>query len=356
MMHPVGSIGPEESMRTLGSITCVLWLLAACGEADNTPSTEQGEPTSVETGDTDAGDTELVQAGRATEDVPDEVATGPDITTEPEVQDTEETVIEDVATIDDITAPDDATTSDIEPLEDSAAEGSMSDVETSAASDTIAEDSAADSAGSTEDVALAGDAQAADTEAESCEAIKAEADEQLLAAGAGCGAADSCTWFEFPICGTFGCYSGAIRKDTPEESLSALSAVGLEGLNAGCEPFHCGCGFPEGTPVCLADQCRMCPGDCGESCDDISAAIEVFAAEVSTGCSSDNECEVLMVSPCDLGSAITCHGLPHHVNADLGPIQKLLDGAPSAGCEFFACDCQLSQAVCDAGTCVGKMN
>jgi len=100
----------------------------------------------------------------------------------------------------------------------------------------------------------------------------------------------------------------------------------------------------------------MCPGDCGDSCDDVAQAIDHFAATAAAGCSTSDECAVLQVAPCDLGTAITCHGLPHRVGADLDPIEKLLTGSVQAGCEHFQCDCQLSEAVCQDGVCVGNMN
>ena len=200
-------------------------------------------------------------------------------------------------------------------------------------------------------------AEVMDTEATSstCEGILAQANTLLLDAGSGCDAPDSCVMFEFPICGTFGCFLGAIRKDTSEADLATLNDTALEGLNGGCEPFHCGCGFPEGAPVCLQSQCRMCPGDCGDSCEDVKAALLAVAEPVATGCESDDDCAVLPVAPCDLSPAIQCHGLPHRVGADIGAVKKLLNGMTEVGCETFECDCQLTEAICDAGTCVPAM-
>jgi len=99
----------------------------------------------------------------------------------------------------------------------------------------------------------------------------------------------------------------------------------------------------------------MCPGDCGDSCEDVEAAIAVFADQVATGCTTDDECHVLPVAPCALGDAITCHGLPYRQGADPSSVEKLITGAIQVGCEYAACDCQLDQAVCLDGVCVPSM-
>jgi hypothetical protein len=96
----------------------------------------------------------------------------------------------------------------------------------------------------------------------------------------------------------------------------------------------------------------MCPGDCGDSCEDVKEAIEVVALPLTKGCQSDDDCEVLPVSHCAVGSLIQCHGLPYRVGADVGPVQKLLDGMEEVGCDSLQCDCQLTEATCDDGTCV----
>jgi hypothetical protein len=290
------------------------------------PSGSNPQPDAAQPQDTAPGDPDTLPDPPATHD-----ATTP-----------EDALSQDAATSQDTAAPEadvaieDAVTT---PADIGMEDSSPPEIDTPIDDTSASEDSQGAEAGSTEPT---------------CEGVLATAEALLASAGAGCGAPDSCVMFEFPICGSFGCFSGAMREDAPEETHAALNDAALSGMNAGCEPFHCGCGFPEGTPVCLQAQCRMCPGDCGDSCEDVEDAIQVAATKLALGCESDEDCAVLPVAPCDLGTAIQCHGLPYRVGvgADLGPVQKLLEGAEEVGCSTFQCDCQLTESICSGGTCV----
>ena len=99
----------------------------------------------------------------------------------------------------------------------------------------------------------------------------------------------------------------------------------------------------------------MCPGDCGESCTEVEHAIDAFAAQVASGCSSDDECLVLPVGTCSLGESVTCHGLPYREGQDTSALEALFGGAELAGCDTFQCDCQLTEAICEGGVCVAEM-
>lgn len=187
-----------------------------------------------------------------------------------------------------------------------------------------------------------------DTGADGCGALRATAEAELAQAGDGCDGPTSCRSFGHPICGTFGCFRGAVRKDA---DIAALEEASTDAREAGCSPFHCGCGVPEDAPVCLEGSCRLCPPDCGEDCEALGAAIEAFAAEAAKGCEDADDCALTQVDLCSLGPQIACHGLAHR--ADAAEVLHLLDGyGGAAGCPVDACDCQATEATCDDGVCV----
>jgi hypothetical protein len=190
---------------------------------------------------------------------------------------------------------------------------------------------------------------------EGCEEVVGQAYEELMAMGAGCAAPQSCQRYDYPICGSIGCFQGVVRADA---DLSTLDALATEAAAQGCEPFHCGCDFLPGAPVCLQQSCRLCPPDCGDDCGELAVAIEAFAATYAAGCQSDTDCAVTAVPVCELGPQIHCHGLAHRAGADSFPIMNLILGYISLepACDWMACDCQADTATCADGVCVPSMD
>jgi hypothetical protein len=187
-----------------------------------------------------------------------------------------------------------------------------------------------------------------DTEVGVCSALVATAQSALVAAGAGCASPSACSAFEYPICGSIGCFQGAVRKDA---DLGPLDAAATAAGAAGCEPFHCGCGAPPGAPLCLGGTCRLCPPDCGTDCGALETAFKAAAADAAAGCVHDLDCQITSVNPCALGPHLACHTLAWRSDPSI-PL-RLLDGyLGAAGCPDDPCDCQHEGARCEAGVCV----
>ena len=121
-----------------------------------------------------------------------------------------------------------------------------------------------------------------------CDTLRATID-ALAQQQTGCSVAAGCTLLEFPICGSFGCYTTPIASDAPPDQIAALSELALIGEKLQCPGFHCGCG-PMPLPYCLSGKCRQCPPDCGDSCSGLLAAILHQAKQLSYYCKTSADC------------------------------------------------------------------
>jgi len=161
-----------------------------------------------------------------------------------------------------------------------------------------------------------------------------------------CTAAKGCTGYEFPICGSAGCFQLPIAADA---DLKDLDEAAAEASEAGCSGFTCGCG-PAPVAFCLGGQCSQCPPDCGGTCDEKSSAIQQLGAQVASVCGKDADCAILATGLCPIG-AMPCGGVPHNVFVDLTPLKALV-AAYAAGCGG-QCNCPPpAKAKCDKGKCV----
>lgn len=184
-------------------------------------------------------------------------------------------------------------------------------------------------------------------EDDQCGGIEASI-EALLPAMSGCNSAGDCSLFEYPICGSAGCFQRAVNKDADFEALSALAS---QGQNAGCSGFTCGCGYGS-MPVCLNAQCTLCPGpNCAPSC---AALLETIKAEAALAkdCTKDTDC-VLLDSPICAEPGLGCYAVSVALET---PIQKninaLLTLYADLSCPTADCDCDEPVASCAAGKCV----
>jgi hypothetical protein len=187
-----------------------------------------------------------------------------------------------------------------------------------------------------------------------CATLAPAAEAAAEAAATGCVGVDSCARFEWPICGSFGCFQRAVRADA---DLAALAAAAQAAAQASCAGYTCGCGPAEGVPACLDGTCRLCPPDCGASCEDLAATIDARIATLATGCTDDADCVVLPATPCELGTSVECHafGVRADQTAALagsgvpGLLAAYVD--PATACDWADCDCQDTIPRCQAGVC-----
>ena len=161
-----------------------------------------------------------------------------------------------------------------------------------------------------------------------------------------CTAAKGCQGFEYPICGSAGCFQMPIGSDT---DTSALSTLAQEAADAKCSSFHCGCG-PAAPSFCLKGKCRDCPPDCDGTCDELATAIPQLAGQLGY-CGKDDDCTVLMTGLCPIGG-LPCGGIPLSKFAQTGQLQALLNQY-AAPCNAVMCKCAgPGKPVCEKGKCV----
>lgn len=184
-------------------------------------------------------------------------------------------------------------------------------------------------------------------EADQCVTIESSID-ALLPGVSGCTSAGECTLFEYPICGSAGCFQRAVNK---EADISSLWELAEQGQTAGCSGFTCGCGY--GTmPVCLGSECVLCPGpNCNPSCDTLLATIKAEAA-LAKACTDNWDCK-LLDSPICGEPGLGCYAV---AVATTTPLQKnltaLLDLYADLGCPTADCDCDEPVATCSDGQCI----
>ena len=182
-----------------------------------------------------------------------------------------------------------------------------------------------------------------------CSALT-QAVEDAVSANDGCATNGDCMRFEHPICGTIGCYQRAVSQNAP---LAQLSTLAQAAQDAGCEPFHCGCG-PEGEPLCVNGSCALCPGSpgCPTTCEELRAAIHEVAA-TGSACTSSTDCTMLFTPFCDAGKGLGCYALAVSgyvaVNAATGLLKQFND----LKCGGDDCDCFGAEVpICKDGACL----
>ncbi|MBM4398378.1 MAG: hypothetical protein FJ087_22145 [Deltaproteobacteria bacterium] len=182
-------------------------------------------------------------------------------------------------------------------------------------------------------------------EPEACPGIEAQIAAKVGETGA-CAANDGCILVEMgPICGSMSCRQTSIPADAPDAVKTALYDLGAQGMSAGCSGFHCGCG-PLGVPLCIDQECRLCPPDCSGSCAGLLTAAKAFA-EDARGCWTAGECAVPDVCT-TCGIAVRKWAAEKEF--------KVLDAAVAQACGPLCTDtCPLPpqpyKAACVSGTC-----
>jgi hypothetical protein len=235
----------------------------------------------------------------------------------------------------------DAAMSDINPADDAS-------VETATPDDLRVEDDAADVL-ATEDVPVADasceyvcnidcecltDGRGCDIPAcaDSCTQIEQNIDVLLTDAQA-CSVREDCQLFEFPICGSAGCFQEAAGTGA---DLTSISNLAQQAQEAGCPGFTCGCGY-ESDPICLTGRCRKCPGDCDAPCEDLRAAL-VAETGPQRLCASDEECVAIDIPFCDIPE-LGCYGTVYSRSRGGRALEGLIDAFSARGCSNIDCDC-----------------
>jgi hypothetical protein len=179
-----------------------------------------------------------------------------------------------------------------------------------------------------------------------CSTIAASVDD-LLPTLSGCTSAGECTLFEYPICGSAGCFQHAVNATA---DLAPLLALAKQGQAASCAGFTCGCGYGP-MPVCLDGQCTLCPGpDCKPDCDTLLATI-VAEAALAKYCKKDTDCK-LLESPICAKSGLGCYAVAVAVDTPLQQnLSALLTLYSELKCPSADCDCPEPVASCNDDKC-----
>lgn len=186
----------------------------------------------------------------------------------------------------------------------------------------------------------------AECEAGDCVAILSKID-KLKPKLQACAAATGCEEFEYPICGSAGCFQMPVGKGA---DLSELNNLAGAAQAAKCSQFTCGCG-PASPSYCLGGSCRQCPPDCDAgTCDDKAAAIAQFVG-ASSWCASDKDCIVHATGLCPF-AGMPCGGVALSQYAKVSQLDALLS-ATAVPCNIAMCKCAVpGPASCVAGKCM----
>lgn len=182
-----------------------------------------------------------------------------------------------------------------------------------------------------------------------CEELTGDID-AILAEHQTCGGPGECELFEYPICGSAGCYQRAVGDpaSVPEEVWEIASIASA----LHCEPFHCGCGYAA-SPACLDGTCELCPGPgCALDCDALIALL-VAEVELQTACTSDNDCGAVATPLCTVPE-LGCYQAAVTWTGTWGIIPTLVQMITDQGCALADCDCQDQSTACVDGTCVSQ--
>jgi len=164
-----------------------------------------------------------------------------------------------------------------------------------------------------------------------------------------CKAAVGCATFEFPLCGSAGCFQTPVAQDANLDELTGLAA---QAMDAKCSSFSCGCDLPEPS-FCLKGQCRQCPPDCDGTCDELLGAIVQIATSAAAWCGTDADCTVLPTGLCPV-AGLPCGGAPVNKYMKTTQLQALL-AQYAVPCNAAMCKCAVpGPALCEKGKCVIK--
>lgn len=153
-----------------------------------------------------------------------------------------------------------------------------------------------------------------------------------------------CGTFEFPICGSMGCFQAPMGEGADTAAIGDLST---QAMKAQCSGFHCGCG-PTPPALCLKGQCRQCPPDCGGACEELGMAIQNLV-ETLNFCGKDQDCQVLTTGLCPLGK-LPCGGAAVSTYADTAGLKAAT--AAYLACGAAMCKCAAPKiATCVKGRC-----
>lgn len=162
-----------------------------------------------------------------------------------------------------------------------------------------------------------------------------------------CTAAKGCQVFEYPYCGSAGCYQKPIAAGS---DVAKLEPIAEAATKAQCSSFSCGCAPPK-PAFCLDGSCKQCPPDCKGSCDDIKTAIATLAKQQASYCGKDEDCTVMVTGLCPFAD-LPCGGMALAKNADQTQLKALVE-AYFPACGGGVCKCMPPKAaVCDKGKCV----
>lgn len=164
-----------------------------------------------------------------------------------------------------------------------------------------------------------------------------------------CGVAAGCQSFEFPICGSAGCFQAPVGAGNP--AVAVLEQIASAAMPLQCPKFKCGCAPPPPS-FCFGGLCSFCPPDCQGSCTEILTAL-VALAKSQGFCTNDAGCQVLPTDLCAI-AGLGCYHIALSKFADTKGIIALLAAYAEAKCPTADCDCATpTQAKCSQGKCVG---
>lgn len=154
-----------------------------------------------------------------------------------------------------------------------------------------------------------------------------------------------CEVFEYPICGSAGCFQTPFAKDA---DVSELASWVNQASAAQCKGFNCGCNPP--TPAfCLKGECRQCPPDCDGTCDELKATL-LTIAHAANWCSTDADCTVVNTALCPVGD-LPCGGILVNKWAKPDSLDAVLQ-AYGAACGPSTCKCKPPEpGSCIQGKC-----
>ncbi|MBM4344085.1 MAG: hypothetical protein FJ100_12020 [Deltaproteobacteria bacterium] len=162
-----------------------------------------------------------------------------------------------------------------------------------------------------------------------------------------CSADKGCQVFEFPYCGSAGCYQKPIAADS---DISQIEPIADAAMKSQCSGFSCGCEPPK-PAFCLAGVCTQCLAGCKGTCDEVKAAILSLTKQQASFCVKDEHCTVMVTGLCPFGD-LPCGGMAVNKYVDQSQLQALVEAYAQA-CGGGLCKCMPPKAaVCDKGKCV----
>ncbi len=174
--------------------------------------------------------------------------------------------------------------------------------------------------------------------------------DQFVAAHGACTDAQQCVAFEYPICDTFGCFQVAVNA---QADLATLTDLAIQAQAAGCEDFSCGCEAPPPAPACIEGLCRLCPPDCGTTCEGIGAAI-LAEADTLNHCEWTDECWTEDTGVCNL-PGLPCGYVPVQAGSNTDLIYELAQAYVALECQT-GCSCEPPPETlyCIGGRCLAE--